>query len=147
MKVILKEEVKGLGKIGETVEVSPGYGRNYLLPRKMAMEATPHNLKIVEHERKAHEAVLRKDIEEAQALANRLSEVTLTISRQVGEGEKMFGSVTSKDVAEALERDGLPLDKRQIHLEEPLKELGFFEVPVKLHAQVTAQVKLWVVKG
>ncbi len=147
MKLILKEEIKGLGKTGDAVEVSAGYGRNFLLPRSKAVEATPHNLRLVEQERKIRNAAVRKEREEASALAGRIAAVSLTISRQTGEGEKIFGSVTSKDIVEALEAEGIGIDKKQVLLGEPLRELGLFEVPIRLHPEVTAQVKVWVVKG
>ncbi|MBI5198094.1 MAG: 50S ribosomal protein L9 [Nitrospirae bacterium] len=147
MKLILKEEIQGLGKVGEVVEVSVGYGRNFLLPKRKAMEATPHNVRLMEHGKKIVEAELHREIEEAQELARKISTVSLSISRQAGEGEKMFGSVTSRDIVEALEKEGVRIDKRQIQLEEPIRDLGLFDVPVRLHPEVTGSVKVWVVKG
>jgi large subunit ribosomal protein L9 len=147
MKVILKEEVKGLGKIGEVVDVATGYGRNFLLPRHKAVEATAHQMRIAEQGKKVQEALIRKSVQEAQEFAQRIAAVSLTLVRQVGEGDRMFGSVTSRDIVEALEKEGIQIDKRQVHMEEPLRELGLFDVPLSLHPEVSATVKVWVVKG
>lgn len=146
MKLILKEVVQGLGRIGDVVDVSAGYGRNFLLPKRKAVEATPHNVRLMDQEKKVLEADFRRGVEEAQGLAGRIAALSITISRQVGEGEKMFGSVTSRDLALALEQEGFVVDKKQIQLDDPIKELGLFEVPVKLHQEVTGSIKLWVVK-
>ena len=107
MKVILKEDIKGLGKMGEIAEVSTGYGRNFLLPHKKAVEATTHNIKTVEHEKKVIEDKIKKNLHEVEEISKKISETSVTISRQVGEGEKMFGSVTTADIAEALEKEVL----------------------------------------
>ncbi len=147
MKVILKEDIKGLGKLGEVVNVAEGYGRNFLIPRKKVAEATPENVKVVEREKKRLEEQLKAGLHEAEELQKKISEGSVTISRQVGEGEKMFGSVTSADIAEALEKDGLNIDKKLIHLEKPIKELGLFHVPVKIHQDVSAELKVWIVKA
>ncbi|MCC7201970.1 MAG: 50S ribosomal protein L9 [Nitrospirae bacterium] len=147
MKVILKEDVKGLGKLGEIVEVSVGYGRNFLLPHKKAAEATTHNIKSVERDKKAFDEKMKKDLHEVEELSKKIGELSVTISRQVGDGEKMFGSVTAADIAEAVEKEGITIDKRQIHLEKPIKELGLFHVPVKLHQEVSADLKVWIVKS
>ncbi len=147
MKVILKEDVKGLGKLGEIVDVSVGYGRNFLLPHKKAVEATAHNVKAVEHDKKVLEEKMKQNLHDIEELSKRMSEISVTISRQVGEGEKMFGSVTAADIAEAAEKEGITIDKRHIHLEKPLKELGLFHIPVKLHPEVSAELKVWIVKS
>lgn len=147
MKVILKEEVKGLGKLGEIVEVSSGYGRNFLLPHKKAVEATTHNIKTVEHEKKVIEDKIKKNLHEVEEISKKISETSVTISRQVGEGEKMFGSVTTADIAEALEKEGFTIDKHQIHLEKPIKDLGLFHIPVKLQPEVSTELKVWIVKS
>lgn len=147
MKVILKEDIKGLGKMGDIVNVAEGYGRNFLIPRKKAVDASPENIKIVEKEKKRTEERLKHNLQEAEEFAKKIGEGSITISRQVGEGEKMFGSVTSVDIAEALEKEGLKIDKRQIHLEKPIKELGLFHVPVRIHQDMTADLKVWVVKA
>lgn len=147
MNVILKEDIKGLGKTGDTVKVADGYGRNFLIPGKKAVEATPENIRIVEREKKKLEERLKHNLQEAEELSKKIAESSVTISRQVGEGERMFGSVTPADIAEALEKEGLKIDRRQIHLERPIKELGLFQVPVKVHPEVSTNLKVWVVKA
>ncbi|MBI5192724.1 MAG: 50S ribosomal protein L9 [Nitrospirae bacterium] len=147
MKVILKEDINGVGKLGEIINVAEGYGRNFLLPRKKAVEATPENVKVIEREKKKLEAQLKASMHDAEELQKKVNESSVTIARQVGEGEKMFGSVTSADIAEALEKEGSNIDKKQIQLEKPIKELGLFHVPVKIHQDVTADLKVWVVKA
>lgn len=147
MKVILKEEIKGLGKLGDIVNVADGYGRNFLIPGKKAVEATSENIKAVESEKKKIEEKLKRSHQEAEELSKRISGSSITLSRQVGEGDKMFGSVTSADIAEALEKEGLTIDKRQVHLEKPIKELGLFHVPIKILPDVAADLKVWIVKA
>jgi len=147
MKVILRSDVERLGKTGEVVTVAAGYARNYLLPRGMALEATPRSMELIEIEgRREQKAQLQKK-EEAGVLAQKLEQLSLTISKQVGESDKIFGTVTAMEVAEALEKEGHSIDKRKVALEEPIKALGIYTVPIKLHADVTAKVKLWVVKA
>jgi len=147
MKVILRQDIQGLGKMGDIVNVANGYARNYLLPRKMAMMATEQNIRLLEIEKKRMEARLLKSRQEAEELAKKIEETTVTIGREVGEGEKMFGSVTSTDIVEALEKEGISVDKRQILLERPIKKTGLFHIPVKVHPDITATLKLWVVKA
>lgn len=147
MKVILKEDIKGVGKLGEIINVAEGYGRNFLIPRKKAVEATPENVKVMEREKKKLEAQLKASVHEAEELQKKVNEGSVTIARQVGEGEKMFGSVTSADIAEVLEKEGIKIDKKQVHLDKPIKELGLFHVPVKIHQDITADLKVWVVKA
>jgi len=147
MKVILKEDVKGLGKLGEIVEVSNGYSRNFLLPQKKAVEATAHNIKTVEHKKKELEEKMKQNLHEVEALSKKMSELSVTVARQVGEGEKMFGSVTNADIAEAIGKEGITVDKHQIILEKPIKELGLFHIPVKLHPEISAEIKVWIVKA
>jgi large subunit ribosomal protein L9 len=146
MKVILLETIKALGKAGDQVQVSDGYGRNFLIPRKKAMASTSENMKVFENEKKARDKKTEKDHQEAVALSTTLAGLQLTVSRMAGEDDKLFGSVTNGDVAEALEKEGYKIDKRKIELEEPLKALGIFDVPVHLGGEVTAMVKVWVVK-
>lgn len=144
MEVILKEDVETLGHRGDVVKVAEGYGRNFLLPRKLAIEASKQN-KAVINQIKA--AAVRKSAREktgAEALAQQLNDVQLTFTRKVGEKEHLFGSVTSGDIASALENKGFTIDRRKIHLDDPLKSLGEFHVPVKLHRDVTAHVKVTV---
>lgn len=146
MEVILREDVEKLGSRGEVVKVAPGYARNFLLPKKMAVAATDANKKIVEQERQAH---LRKEAKfkgEAEDLGKLMSGVTVTISQKAGENDQLFGSVTSKDVAEALAAKNFTIDRRKIQLEEPIRQLGEFKVPVKLHKDVTVEVTVVVVK-
>jgi large subunit ribosomal protein L9 len=146
MDVILREDIDKLGTRGQLVKVAPGYARNFLLPNKMAVAATESNKKIVEQERQAH---LRREAKvegEAKDLGQMLGKVSITISQKAGENDQLFGSVTSKDIAEALENQGYTIERRKIVLEEPIKTLGEFKVPVRLHREVTAEVTVHVVK-
>jgi len=144
MEVILREHVESLGRRGDVVKVAEGYARNYLLPRKLALPVTDHNKQQIERERKAAEA---RDIEEksgAEAIAVRLSQLEVEIRRRVGENDTLYGSVTSADISQALKDKGFDVDKRKIVLPEPLKALGENTVPVKIHREGTAQVKVKV---
>jgi large subunit ribosomal protein L9 len=146
MEVILKEDVNKLGHRGDVVRVADGYGRNYLLPEKLAIEANAANKAVVEQMKAS---AVRKSVKEkagAEQLATQLSEVELVFERKVGENEHLFGSVTSGDIAHALETKGYAIDRRKIALDEPLKSLGEYHVPVKLHREVTSHVKV-TVKG
>src|SRR6185312_14870457 len=144
MEVILKEDVEKLGHRGEIVKVAEGYGRNFLLPRKLAIEASRANKAVIEQMKAA--AVRKSDKEKtgAKALAQQLNDVQLTFERKVGEKDHLFGSVTPADIASALEGKGFNVDRRKIHLDDPLKSLGEFHVPIKLHREVTAHVKVTV---
>ncbi|MGH7341872.1 MAG: 50S ribosomal protein L9 [Candidatus Rokuibacteriota bacterium] len=145
IEVILKEHVEHLGRRGEIVKVASGYARNFLFPRKLALAVTEENKKQIERERAKAEA---RDAEEqmtAQALATRIEAIELSIGRRVGENDTLYGSVTTADIAEALAARGLPVDRRRIQLADPLKALGDHTVPVKLHREVTAQIKLKIV--
>ena len=146
MKLILREDVENLGKIGEIVEVAGGYGRNYLLPRGQAVKASTKNVKEQEHQKKLIQARMDRQKKDAQEMAGSLDSVSCTISRKTGEDEKLYGSVTSRDIEEALREEGVSIDRKRILLEEPLKKLGVYTVPVKLHADVTGNIKVWVVK-
>jgi large subunit ribosomal protein L9 len=146
MKVILLEDIESLGSQGDVVEVKPGYARNYLIPKGKALEATSANLHRIEQIRRKAESVKLKTLNDAQRLAERLEGISITISRKAGENERLFGSVTSMDIQRALQQEGIDIDRKKIQLEEPIKSLGFYQVPVKLHPEVTAQVKLWVVQ-
>jgi len=144
MEVILKEDVQKLGHRGDVVKVADGYGRNYLLPGKLAIEATAANKAVIEQMKGS---AVRKSIKEKAAsedVAKQLDAVELTFERKVGENDHLFGSVTSGDIAQQLEAKGFEVDKRKIALEEPLKQLGEFHVPVKLHREVTAHVKVTI---
>lgn len=146
MEVILKEDVNKLGHRGDVVKVADGYGRNYLLPEKLAIEANAANKAVIEQMKAS---AVRKSVKEkasAEQLATQLSEVELVFERKVGENEHLFGSVTSGDIAHQLEAKGFTVDRRKISLDEPLKTIGEYHVPVKLHREVTSHVKV-TVKG
>ena len=142
MKLILREDVENLGKGGDLVDVKPGYGRNFLLPRGLAVVANPKNVRELEHQKSVASAKAAKLKASAQAVAKRLSDTAVTLRRKVGEQDKLYGSVTAIDIVEALAARGLQIDRRNIDLAEPLKTLGDFEVPVKLHAEVVGKVKV-----
>ena len=144
MKLILREDVYNLGKGGELVEVKPGYGRNYLIPRGLAVLANPKNIREVEHQKAVAAAKAAKLKASAEAIAKRLSDTPLSFKRKVGEQDKLYGSVTAMDLAEALAGRGVQIDRRAIDLPEPLKTLGDFEVGVKLHSEVVGKVKVKV---
>ena len=146
MKIILKEDFESLGKVGEVVEVKAGFARNFLIPKQVALQATPQNLRVFEQEKARNKIKLSKDKRDAEVLAEQLKEVSLTANVQVGEEDKIFGAVTSQNISELLSAKGFEIDKRKIQLEEPLKALGVFEVPIKLHTEVEAKIKVWVVK-
>jgi len=146
MEVILREDINNLGSRGEVVKVAPGYARNFLLPKKLAVAATEANRKIVEQERQAH---LRKEAKlkgEAEDLSKLMTGVSVTIAQKAGENDQLFGSVTAKDVADALTAKNFVVDRRKIHLDDPIKQLGEYKVPVRLHKDVTADVTVVVVK-
>ena len=146
MKIILKKDLEKLGQAGEIVEAKRGYARNYLIPNGSAVEASTANMKIYEQERHAIERKREQEIAAAQAFANKLNGVSITATVQVGEENKVFGAVTSQNIADLLAEKGVEVDRRKIVLDEPLKALGVFKVPIKLHAQVEAQIKVWVVR-
>jgi large subunit ribosomal protein L9 len=147
MEVILREAVEKLGHPGDVVKVSPGFARNYLLPRGVAYEATPGNLKRIAQEKGRLEAAENTRRSAAQELANKLEPISLTFSARVGEEGKLFGSVTSGDIAAQLETQGVHIEKRMIDLHDPIRALGVYKVPVKLHADVKAEIKVWVIKA
>ena len=146
MKVILIEDVKTLGQAGSQVEVADGYARNYLIPRRLALGASPANARVFANEKKALAKRHEKERQEAVEFGAKLAALSLTISRLAGEDDKLFGSVTNGDVAEALVKEGHKVDKRDIILVEPLKALGIHEVPVQLGHEVQVKIKVWVVK-
>lgn len=146
MEVILREDVDKLGVRGQVVKVASGYARNFLLPRKLAVAANEANKKIVEQERQAH---LRREAKEkaaAQDLANMMAGVTVVLAQKAGEQEQLFGSVTAKDIAEALERQDYHIDRRKIHLDDPIRQLGQYQVPIRLHRDVTVEITVQVVR-
>ena len=144
MEVILKEDVNKLGNRGDVVKVADGYGRNYLLPGKLAIEATANNKAVIEQMKGSSIRKLAKEKVEAEGLSQKLEAVELVFERKVGENDHLFGSVTSGDIAHQLEEKGFTVDRRKIALEEPLKTLGEFHVPIKLHREVTSHLKVTV---
>src|SRR5688500_19563912 len=146
MEVILRQAVENLGKPGDVVKVTNGYARNFLLPRGIAFEATPGNLKRIAQEKDRLEAAENERKAAAQKLAEKLEQVSLTFSARVGEEGKLFGSVTTADIAQQLESQGFDIEKRQIDLHEPIKSLGVYKIPVRLHAEVKPEIKVWVIK-
>jgi large subunit ribosomal protein L9 len=146
MKVILRQDYEQLGKIGDVKEVKDGFARNYLIPRNIAYEATPGALKVLEQEQKQAGRRLEKERQAAEQLAAQLEKTSVTLSVKVGEDERLFGSVTSQMIADALVEKGITLDKRQIELEDTIKSLGIYDVPVKLAAGVAAKIKVWIVR-
>jgi large subunit ribosomal protein L9 len=145
MQVILREDIDKLGKIGDMVKVADGYARNYLVPNMKAIEATPKNVHAMDHAKKMVSDRLRKMKKEAAAEADTIKALMLTIKAKTGEEGKLFGSVTSMDIAEAAKAQGVLIDKRKIVLEEPIKRLGDFTITVKLHADITADFKVTVI--
>jgi large subunit ribosomal protein L9 len=146
MEVILREDIERVGTRGQVVKVANGYARNFLLPKRLAVAATDSNRKIVEQERQAHLRREAKQKGEAEDLSKLLSGVTVVISQKAGESDQLFGSVTSKDVADALAQKNFTIDRRKVLMDEPIKQLGEFKVPVRLHKDVTAEVTVQVVK-
>jgi large subunit ribosomal protein L9 len=145
MQVILREHVDNLGRRGEIVKVADGYARNYLLPRKLALLATEGNKKQIERERGKYVVKEAEEQKVAEAMAERLGALEISIAKKVGDTEALYGSVTTADIAEALAAKGFEIDRRKLHLSEPIKRLGEFDVPVRLHPDVTAHVKVRVV--
>lgn len=146
MKVILRRDYSPLGQFGEVVEVKDGYARNFLIPRKIALRATSQNMKAFEQERQREEVKQSRERRAAEALAEKLASVSLTATVSVGEEDKVFGAVTSQDIVDLLSNKGFDIDRRKIQLDEPLKALGVYDIPIKLHPEVEAKVKVWVVK-
>ena len=146
MKVILRKDSEKLGRVSEVVSVKDGYARNYLIPRGIAYEATDGSLRQLEEENKQQSRRADKEHVHAEALAANLAKVSITIKMKVGEEEKLFGSVTAQMIADALIEKEITLDKRQIELEEPLKALGIYDVPVKLTGGVSSKIKVWIVR-
>lgn len=145
MQVILTQDVEHLGKAGELVNVKPGYGRNYLLPRGLAVSATEHNRRQLEHNRQIIAKRIAQEVAEASSLATRLNGMTLQFERRVSDDGRMFGSVTTRNIAEQLAVAGIEIDHRRIELDEPVKAVGKYEVAVRLKAEVKATLKFWVV--
>lgn len=145
MEVILKEDIVNLGKMGEVVRVRDGYARNYLLPRGLVLMANKKNLKGFDHQKRVIGAQMEKVVKQAQGLSDKLAAVSLIIAVKTGEEGKLFGSVTNMDIERALREKGFDIERRKIHLDEPIKNLGDFEVPIRLAADVTATIRVSVV--
>jgi len=146
MEIILREDVAHLGKAGEVVAVKDGYARNYLLPRGLAYPATAGNKRRIEVEAQRRDTRLATQRGEAEQVAQQLAAVSLTFTVKTGEGEKLFGSITAQDIAQQLKERGFALDKRRVVLDEPIKMIGIYKVPIRLDAGVQAEVRVWVVK-
>lgn len=146
MKVILQEDMVDLGQAGDLVEVKAGYARNYLIPKGLAMMATSRNVKVLEHQRRLMVARQGKQLTRVTELADAINTLSATFTRKAGDDDRLFGSVTSQHIAEFFSDEKLPVERKQIRLEEPIKALGVFNVPIKLHQEVTAELKVWVVK-
>lgn len=146
MEVILYENVPNLGSVGDVVDVKKGYARNYLLPRKLAVVADSKNIKMLDHQKRVVAARVERMKGKVEELATKLASLSITIAKDAGEEEKLFGSVTTMDISNALRAEGYTIDKRHIKLNEPIKKIGVYEIPVRLHQEVEGTVKIWVVK-
>ena len=146
MEVILRADIEKLGSRGQVVNVAAGYARNFLLPKRLAVEATAANKKIIDEERQAHLRREAKEQAEAEDLSKLMAGVSVTIAQKAGENEQLFGSVTAKDIAEALEKKNYRIDRRKIHLDDPIKQLGEYKVQVRLHREVSAEIGVTVIK-
>ena len=146
MKVILTQDITGLGSIGDLITVKDGFGRNYLVPHGKAVQATSQNMKNLEHQKRQIKEKIDKAKREAERLAARIEAVSCTVAKAVGEEDKLFGSVTAMDIESSLKLEGIEIDRKKINLPEPIKALGIYNIPIKLHPEVTAILKLWVVK-
>jgi large subunit ribosomal protein L9 len=146
MKIILKEDIKKIGKMGQIVDVADGFARNYLVPKGLAIEANTKNIRSVEHEKKIVHEKARKLKDSAQDLSSKISAMTITIKAKAGEEGKLFGSVTTMDIAEALHNEGIEIDKKRISLEEPIKRLGSYPINIKLHPDVSVQLNIQVIE-
>ena len=147
MEVVLLEDIPNLGQATDLIKVADGFGRNYLLPQKKALKATPKNIKLAKLKKARLEKIRLKEKKEAEKLAKKIESISCTISKQVGEEDKLFGSVTSIDIEKALKNEKIEIDRKNIILPEPIKSIGIYTVPIKLHHEVTAQLKVWVVKS
>jgi large subunit ribosomal protein L9 len=146
MKVILRQDYEKLGKIGDIVSVKRGFGMNYLIPKKVAYPAQPNYVRMVQEEQNQKLVQVNKQKKQAELLAKKMETVSVTLAVSVGEGDKMFGSVTNQDIADALVKQGYDIDRKKIILDDPLKALGIYSVPIKLHPDVEVKIKVWVVK-
>jgi large subunit ribosomal protein L9 len=146
MKVVLKDDIKNVGKMGQIVDVADGYARNYLVPRGLAVEANTKNLKSLEHEKKIIQEKAKKIINSAQTLSDQISTMTLMIKVKAGDEGKLFGAVTSMDIAELLKNEGIEIDKKKIFLDEPIKRLGSYSVNIKIHPEISTNLNIQVVE-
>lgn len=146
MLVVLRENVENLGRVGDVVKVSDGYARNFLLPRNLVVAADEHNIAAIEHHKKSLEKKRQAQLADAQAMAKKLNDFSVTITRKVGENDKLFGSVSANDVADALKKAGHTVERRMIHIESPIKTIGAHSVEIRLEPEVSATVKVWVAK-
>ena len=147
MRVILKQEVPNLGDAGDIVKVTGGFGRNYLLPRGLAVLASEGTVAQAEHAARMAQAIRRKQLAGSAALAEKLQETAITLRREAGDDDKLFGSVTNRDIAEALAAEGIELDRRLIEVKEPIRSIGLFTVPVRLHRELEASVRVYVIRS
>jgi large subunit ribosomal protein L9 len=146
MKVILREDVRNIGSMGQIIDVADGFGRNYLVPRGLAIEANTKNIKSLEHEKKVIQEKAKKIRNQAQDLAGKISNTTLVIKAKAGEEGKLFGSVTTMDIAEQLKKEGFDIDKKKISMEEPIKRIGSHAVKIKIHPEIATEVKVQVIE-
>jgi large subunit ribosomal protein L9 len=146
MKVILQKDVEGVGHVGDIVRVADGYATNYLIPRSYAIPADEKNVRNFAHVQKLAEAEKKRQRATAQALADRINGCAISLRRQAGEEDRLFGSVTNRDIAEALLSEGIEVDRRAILLEEPIRTIGVFSVPIRLHAEIDARLKVYVIR-
>jgi large subunit ribosomal protein L9 len=147
MQVILKQEVHNLGEAGEIVKVAAGYGRNYLIPRGFAIPASTGSLAQLEHDKRVADAIRRKQLVVAKELAAKLDATAITVRREAGEDDKLFGSVTNRDIVEALAAEGVVVDRKQVEMADHIRAIGVFTVPVRLHRTVTANVRVYVIRA
>lgn len=147
MLVILKKEVSNLGDTGDVVRVKSGYGRNYLIPQGFALPANESNVSVLEHQKRVADAIRRKEIGASEELAKKIAETAITIRREAGEDDKLFGSVTNRDIADALAERGIVIDKRAVQLADPIRSIGLFPVGIRLHRSVTAELRVFVMRA
>jgi large subunit ribosomal protein L9 len=147
MRVILKSDLASLGKAGDVVDVRAGYGRNFLIPRGLATPASEESMAALAHQQRIIEAERKKQLGEWNALAEKLNDAAVTFRREAGENEKLFGSVTNRDVVEALEGEGFEVDRRWLQMDEPLRSIGLFNIEVRLHPEVSATIKVFVIRA
>ncbi len=146
MKIILRQDFDNLGKIGDQVDVKRGYGMNYLIPMKIAYPAAPNYIRMVQEEQRQKQVQVNKQKKQAEQLAKKMENVSVTLAMSVGESDKMFGSVTNQDITDALNKQGYDIERKKVILDEPIKALGIYSVPIKLHPDVEVKIKVWVVK-